>query len=74
MTIIYLDVDTQEARRRLMANRERPSRVDVPDGGFAWIVSEMEPPEIDEHPVIYHPSESIDEWIEREIAPLLEET
>jgi predicted kinase len=71
MTIIYLDVGVEEARERLFANRRNPVRFDVPDGGFAWIVSEMEPPAADEEALIYRPEELLPDWIEREIGPLL---
>lgn len=74
MTIVYLDVTRNEANARLAANRFNPSRVNVPDDDFAEISSGMQPPDEDELFVRYHPSELIDDWIERVIKPLLKET
>lgn len=74
LTIVHMDVEVEEARRRLLGNRERPVRPNVPDDGFAEIVSAMEPPEPDEAAVVYRPSEPLIVWIERVMTPLFEET
>jgi len=71
LTIIYLDVDESEARRRLDVNRECPVRLDLPDEAFAMIAREMESPTFDEGVLTYRSSEPLLEWIEREISPLL---
>lgn len=73
MTIVYLDVDPDEAKRRLVANRTTPTRVNVQDADFEDVAAGMQQPGDDERVVGYRPDEPLDSWIDRVIKPLLEE-
>lgn len=74
MTIVYLDVDPDQARARLEANRRAPLRVNVPDVDFEEVASGMQPPMDDEPHIRYRPDEPIFDWIDRAVAPLLAES
>ncbi len=63
--VIYVDVSEAEARQRWQRNRITHQRYDVRDDDFAYVVRYFEAPTPDEHVLRYHPSQSVDEWIER---------
>lgn len=63
--VIYLDVSELEARQRWLQNRVTHQRYDVRDDDFAYVVTYFEAPTPDEHVLRYHPSQSVDEWIEQ---------
>jgi predicted kinase len=73
VTLVYLDVPAEEALRRREANRCRPRRPHVPDGDFARIGGQMEPPALDETAIRYDASLSAGEWIERVLLPTMED-
>lgn len=73
MTVIYLDVPPRDAKARIVANRANPVRVSVPSADFEEVAAGMQPPGVDERVLIYRPSEAVDEWVDRMIAPLLSE-
>lgn len=61
--LVWADTPVEEARRRLLANRARPRRTDVPDASFGEIVVEFEPP-LDEPDVIrVTPGMTIDDLV-----------
>lgn len=69
--VIHVATGEADARGRLEANRISGERADVPESDFASIVREFEAPGVDETPLFYRPEVPVDEWIEREIAPLV---
>jgi hypothetical protein len=68
--LIYIDTPEHVARERLLANRQRPERVDWGDISLDKIVKAMEPPGNDEKPLVYHYEDDLDGWITKH-APLL---
>jgi predicted kinase len=70
-TIIYLDVDETEAKRRRDENRATNERPNVRDDDFALVSGEMQLPSLDENPVIYHPTDDVYAWIDRTLRPLV---
>jgi predicted kinase len=69
-SLIYLDVDEAEAKRRRNENRTSNDRPNVDDQGFALVSGEMQFPSADEAALIYHPIEQMNDWIERTLRPL----
>lgn len=69
-TVIVMDVSREEAQARRDANRRTPVRPNVPDSDFEMVSREMQRPGPEEPSVTYHPSEPVDEWIDRVIRPL----
>ena len=67
-----MNIDTPEdvARQRLLANRQRPNRVDWGDTNFDEIVQAIEPPGADETPLVYHYADNLEEWISEHSAEL----
>lgn len=63
--VIYLDVPEAGARQRWLQNRITNQRYDVRDDDFAHVATYFDVPTPDEHVLRYHPSQSIDEWIEQ---------
>ncbi len=63
--VMYVDVSETETRQRWLQNRITHQRYDVRDDDFAYVVTYFETPTPDEHVLRYHPSQSVDEWIER---------
>lgn len=63
--IVTIFVDTPEviARKRLLANREKPSRRNVTDTDFEEILHVWEPPTVDETPLIFCYGDHLDTWI-----------
>jgi predicted kinase len=70
-TLIYLDVDAEQAKRRRDENRATMDRPNVDDHGFALVSGEMQIPGTDEAALIYQPSEPLDDWIEQTLRPLM---
>jgi len=63
--VIYLDISESEARKRWQDNRITHQRYDVRDEDFAHVVMNFEPPTQDEQVIRYHPSQTLDEWIQQ---------
>jgi predicted kinase len=74
LTVTYLDVDREESRARIAANRRNPVRVSIPDEDLDEIAAGMQPPQPDEDVVTYRPNEPLEDWIDRTIRPMLKET
>jgi predicted kinase len=70
-TLIYLDVDEIEAKRRRNDNRSTSERPNVDDDGFALVSGEMQLPSEDENALIYHSNEPVNDWIDRTLRPLM---
>jgi predicted kinase len=70
LLLIYIDTPEHVARKRLLANRQRPERVDWGDTSFDEIVQAMEPPGEDEKPLVYHYENSLERWISKHSAEL----
>jgi predicted kinase len=70
--VIYLDVSEAEARQRWLQNRITQQRYDVRDDDFTYVVTYFDVPTPDEHVLQYHPSQSVDEWIERTLLAIEE--
>jgi len=68
--LIYIDTPEHVARKRLLANRQRPERVDWGDTSFDEIVQAMEPPGENEKPLVYHYEDNLERWISRHSAEL----
>jgi len=60
---VYVDTPEQMARQRLLENRRNPTRPDVTDKNFEEVIRAMEPPTVDEHPLIFHHFNEIDSWL-----------
>ncbi len=63
--VIYLDIPESEARQRWKHNRVTYQRYDVRDEDFDHVATYFEPPAQEEQVLCYHPSQSLDEWIQR---------
>lgn len=63
--VVTIFVDTPEAiaYQRLCENRKMRLRRDVTDKDFAEILQVIEPPTADEHPLIFHHGDQIENWI-----------
>jgi predicted kinase len=72
-TIVYLDVDESEAKRRRDANRLTNERANVRDEDFALVSGEMQFPDADECVVTYHPDSDVNDWIKKNLRPLIDE-
>jgi len=70
-TCVWLDVPVDEADRRRRTNQLSPTRANVPDEGFNWIVSTFEPPGPHELVTRYGSEVPIDYWIEGTLLPRL---
>jgi predicted kinase len=73
VVVIWLDISSKEARRRLDENRRTGERWNVPDEDFALISEGFEPPGADEEVVRYDGATAIDDWIDRVLVPALKE-
>ena len=60
---IFVDTPESIARKRLLENRKKLSRVDLSDEVFEDILHVWEPPAADENPIVFHASDDIDAWI-----------
>lgn len=67
---IYVDTPEPIARQRLRANRERRTRLDVTDKDFDEAIQAMEPPDVDEKPLLFRHGTDLAEWIARNSAML----
>lgn len=63
--VIYLDVPGDICRHRWRANRKTGARFDVRDEDFENAVAAFEPPTADEQPIIYDPSDAVNDWVAR---------
>jgi predicted kinase len=70
-TIIFLDVDENEAKRRRDANQNTIERPNVRDEDFALVAGEMQLPLDDERVLTYRPCENVNDWIEQNLRPLM---
>jgi len=62
---IYVNTPESIARKRWLANRERPSRRDISDRDFEKIVAVMEPPTPDEGFVTFNYEDDVSDWISK---------
>ena len=62
---VHVDTPAHIPRLRLQANRRSGARRDVRDEDFAAILAAWEPPTVDEHPLVFHFGDDIEEWMER---------
>src|SRR5262245_60732292 len=62
--LVYVDTPESVARQRLLANRHDPTRVDWGDASFDDVLTAMEPPALDEQPLVFHYRDDIDNWIQ----------
>ena len=69
--VIYVTTSEAIARQRWRENRKNPARCDVTDDDFEAIVRAMEPPATDEHPLLFHSSDDIDDWITNNLQDLM---
>jgi predicted kinase len=67
---VYVDTPEKIARQRLHDNRHNPTRRDVTDQNFEDLIRAMQPPTLDEHPVIFHYFSDIDGWLLEHAAQL----
>jgi predicted kinase len=63
--VIYIALSDSEARQRWLHNRITHERYDVRDEDFEKVVMRFEPPQHEEQVISYHPSQSLDEWIDQ---------
>lgn len=61
--LVWLDTSVEEARRRLLENRETLARNDVPDASFCEIVAQFESPAGEPDVIRVTPGMTIDEVI-----------
>jgi hypothetical protein len=64
---IFVNTPETIARQRWQENRKNPTRRDVTDSDFADIIRVMEPPTIDENPIVLHYGEDTESWITKYI-------
>jgi predicted kinase len=69
---IWLKVSVDEANRRRIENQVAPIRPQVPDDGFAEIISGFEPLQPDEAHITYRPGQTLTEWTDRVLAPVID--
>jgi predicted kinase len=71
--LVTIHIDTLEhvTRRRLLANRQSPTRRDVSDDDFAAILVAWEPRAADERPIVYRFGDDPDEWMTRNASALV---
>ena len=67
---ILVDTPVGIARKRLLENREKQSRLDVTDQDFETILQVWEPPTADETPLVFRYSDQIDTWIAKNISAI----
>jgi predicted kinase len=60
---IYIDIPEQTTRQRLHENRRNPTRRDITDKDFEDVIRAMQPPTVDEHPLIFHHFNEMDGWL-----------
>lgn len=70
IALIHVATPETERRRRKTANLDSRNRLDVPDKDFEEAQRAFEPPTDDERALIFDGIEPMDEWNDREIAPL----
>jgi predicted kinase len=70
--VVTIFVDTPEgiARKRLLENRQKQSRLDVTDTDFETILHVWEPPTADEAPLVFRYGDQIDTWIAKNISAI----
>ena len=61
--VVHVPLTAEEARRRLLANRQTHVRYDVRDDDFALVVTHFEPPDGEPDVVRCSPDASPSEWI-----------
>lgn len=62
-SVIYVKVPPDVAAARWRQNRIQPSRGDVRDENFAYVLDNFEPPAFDENVLLYDGSRTIDQWL-----------
>ena len=70
--VVTILVDTPEdiARKRLLENRQKHSRLDVTDTDFETILHVWGPPTADEAPLVFRSGDQIDTWIAENISAI----
>jgi predicted kinase len=66
-TTVFVKTPVQVAHQRLRDNQITQSRFDVPEPAFRSAVAEMEPPTVDENPIVYDTTTTSDEDIIHQI-------
>jgi predicted kinase len=62
--LLWVDTPVDEARRRLLENRQSPARSDVPDASFCEIIQQFEPPTAEANVIRVTPAMTIAEVIQ----------
>lgn len=70
---IVVDTPAAIARRRLLANRATPTRLDVGDDDFEHILRVWEPPAAAEHALPYRYDDDLEAWMDAHAARLAPE-
>jgi predicted kinase len=68
--LIYVDTPESVARERMLANRKDRRRVDWGDDSFDAVVAAMQPPTIEEDPLVFNFRDDISAWITRHTVEL----
>jgi predicted kinase len=71
LVTIFVDTPVAITRQRWLANRQQARRRDVPDDDFNAILAGWEPPTLDEHPLMFRPSDDVEAWVERHAGRLV---
>lgn len=66
-SVIYVRVSPDVAAARWRQNRIQPSRGDVSDENFAYVLDNFESPASDEVVLLYDGSRRVDEWVRDEL-------
>ena len=61
--LIFIDLSAAEIERRIVANNKIQSRHKVKPEIIEEMKQTFEPPQADEETIVYHPSQSIEDWI-----------
>jgi predicted kinase len=61
--VIYAKTPEEILRQRLHENRIHPTRHDIDDEVFEQFLTLFEPPDEDEHPLVFQCGDNLDEWI-----------
>jgi predicted kinase len=61
--LVYLDTPKEMREERRLKNLETKERHDVPEHIIDWGVGELQAPQEDEHPLIFRPEDSMEDWL-----------
>ena len=65
LVTIYVNTPESVARKRWLANREKPSRRDISDRDFEEIIAAMEPPAAHENHLTFDYNDDIGGWVSK---------